>query len=332
MEVNLDKFQFNSKNIKKLFDENKRNILTAYHYTSPNSFHAIINDGFIRFSDIRYMNDKSETVYAVKIILDYLDEHPGEYLFVREVLDVLIGKNNYPEIQTLRTTNITFNEIHNFQYNQTRSFLFCLSTEKDSLNMWNYYVQNGRYEGFNIGFSLYDLIKTFDTMSEKEMNSFIVYYGKVIYKKDDHFEAVKKILETIESIKYKAMEPKIQFAAILLRNEIESKGLFIKHPEFSSEKEYRIVVRIAENRIPHSKEEAQKYFGENNKMIIEDFCVKNGLIVPFLKVKVPSTSISMVTISPISEFDLASKSTMEFLSVKGFDKAKVVSSKLPIRF
>ena len=328
----MEKFQFNSKNIKKLFDEYKRNTLTAYHYTSPNSFHAIINDGFVRFSDIRYMNDKSETVYAVKVILDYLDEHPGEYPFVREALNVLIGKNNYSDIQTLRTTNVTFNEINNFPYNQTRSFLFCLSTEKDSLNMWNYYVQNGRYEGFNIGFSLYDLIKTFDTNSEKEMDSFTVYYGKVIYKKDDHFEVVKNILNTIESMKHKAMDPKIPFAAILLRNEIESKGLFIKHPEFSSEKEYRIVVNIAELRIPHSKEEAQKYFGENNKMIVEDFCIKNGLIVPFLKVKVPPVSISKVTISPISEFDLASKSTIEFLKVKGFEKAEVVQSKLPIRF
>ena len=328
----MAEFQFHCKNIKKFFDDSERNTLTAYHYTSPNAFHAIINDGFIRFSDIRYMNDKSETVYAVKVILDFLDEHPGEYLFFREALDLLIGKNHYSDIQELRITSVPFNDIQNFEYMTTRNFLFCLSTEKDSLNMWNYYVQNGRYEGFNIGFNLNELIRTFDTPSEKEMEGFSVYYGKVIYKKEKQIETVKEILERIEKMKNYGINPVLPFAAMTLRNEIESKGLFIKHPEFSSEREYRIVVHIAEKRIPHSASEAQKYFGENNKLIVEDFCVKNGMIVPFLKVKIPSASITKVTLSPIAEFDLASKSATEFLRIKGFNKAEVVSSKIPIRF
>ena len=328
----MAEFKFNSKSIRRIFGENEKNTLTAYHYTSPSAFHSIINAGFVRFSDIRYMNDKSETVYAVKVLLDYLDEHPGEYLFVRNVLDVLIGKNNYSDIQELKVTSITFNSIPNFDYMPTRNFLFCLSTEKDSLNMWNYYVQNGHYEGFNIGFGLSELIQTFDTASEKEMDGFSVYYGKVIYKKEKQFEVIKDIVERIEKKNTYAINPLIPFAALSLRGEIESKGLFIKHPEFSSEHEYRIVVHIAEERIPHTAEEAKKYFGENNKLIVEDFCVKNGMIVPFLKVKIPTNSISKVTISPIAEFELASKSAAEFLRIKGFNKAEVVPSKIPIRF
>ena len=328
----MAEFQFNCKSIKKFFDDSERNTLTAYHYTSPTAFHAIIKDGFVRFSDIRYMNDKSETVYAVKVILEYLNEHPGEYLFVREALDLLIGQNNYSDILELRVTNLPFNDIPKFKYMETRNFLFCMSTEKDSLNMWNYYVQNGRYEGFNIGFNLSELIRTFDTSSEKELEGFSVYYGKVLYKKDKQYEVVKEILERIEKMKNHGINPILPFAAMTLRNEIESKGLFIKHPEFSSEHEYRIVVHIAEERIPHTEEDAKKYFGENNKLIVEDFCVKNGLIVPFLKVKIPSASITKVTISPIAEFELASKSAAEFLRIKGFNKADVVPSKIPIRF
>lgn len=328
----MAEFQFHCKSIKKFFDESERNTLTAYHYTSPNAFHAIINDGFVRFSDIRYMNDKSETVYAAKVILDFLDEYPGEYLFFREALDMLIGKNHYSDIQDLRIISVPFNDIPKFEYMTTRSFLFCLSTEKDSLNMWNYYVQNGRYEGFNIGFNLSELIRTFDTPSENELEGFSVYYGKVIYKKEKQIEAVKGIVERIEKMKNNGIHPILPFAAMTLRNEIESKGLFIKHPEFASEREYRIVVRIAEHRIPHSVDAAKKYFGENNKLIVEDFCVKNGMIVPFLKVKIPATSISKVTLSPIAEFELASKSAAEFLRIKGFNKAEVVPSKIPIRF
>lgn len=328
----MAEFKFNSKNIKRIFGENDKNTLTAYHYTSPGAFHAIVNDGFVRFSDIKYMNDKSESVFFVKVLLDFLDEHPEDYLFTREVLDALIGRNAYSDIQKLKVTSILFNVFPDFEYLSSRNFLFCLSTEKDSLNMWNYYVQNGHYEGFNIGFNLYELIKTFDNASEQEMDCFLVYYGKVIYQREKQFEIVKEIVEKIETIKTFPVVHPIQFAALHLRSDIESKGLFIKHPEFAAEREYRIVVHIADKRIPHTLEEARKYFGENNKQIVEDFCVKNGMIVPFLKVKIPPLSISKVTISPISEFDLASKSAEEFLHIKGFTKAEVVPSKIPIRF
>ena len=328
----MTEFQFNCKSIEKFLDRSERNTLIAYHYTSPNAFHAIMRDGFVRFSDIRYMNDKSETVYVVKVILEYLNEHPGEYLFVRNALDILIGQNNYSDILELRVTSLPFNDIPKFEYMATRNFLFCMSTEKDSLNMWNYYVQNGRYEGFNIGFNLSELIRTFDTSSEKEMEGFSVYYGKVIYKKDKQYKAVKEILERIEKMKNYGINPILPFAAMMLRNEIESLGLFIKHPEFASEREYRIVVHIAEKRIPHTEEDSQKYFGENNKLLVEDFCVKNGLIVPFIKVKIPAASISKVTISPIAEFELAAKGVKEFLNTRGFSKAEIVPSKIPIRF
>lgn len=37
-----------------------------YHYTEANALLSILENGSIRFSDIRYMNDRSETVFFVK--------------------------------------------------------------------------------------------------------------------------------------------------------------------------------------------------------------------------------------------------------------------------
>lgn len=328
----MAEFKFNTGTIKRISRDNEKNTLSAYHYTSPNAFLSIIRDGFIRFTDIEYMNDKSETVYAVKVLLDFLDQHAEKYLFTRDVLNALIGKQSYPDIQSLKTTTIEFSDFAGFAKQKNRSFLFCLSAKRDSLNMWNYYVQNGHYEGYALGLNLYEFLKTFDTPSSKEIDAFSVYHGKVLYKEELQFEAMRRIVEEIEKLEHIGIGPIVPFAAVILRNKLESEGLFIKHPEFSSEQEYRIVIHIADSRIPHNKEESAKYIGENNKQMYEDFCVKNGLLVPFLKVKIPTESVSKVIVSPIMEFSLAEKGVTELLTINGFSAASVEQSKIPIRF
>ena len=86
-------FEFNSKSIESFFGDEDKNILTAFHYTSTSAFHSIIDKGFARFSDIRFMNDRSEMVYTVKVILDYLDSHPNEHQFTRKALNLIIDEN-----------------------------------------------------------------------------------------------------------------------------------------------------------------------------------------------------------------------------------------------
>ena len=50
-----------------------------YHYTSPNALLSILKNQQIYFTDIRFLNDKSEDIYLVKLILDLLDENEKEY-------------------------------------------------------------------------------------------------------------------------------------------------------------------------------------------------------------------------------------------------------------
>ena len=52
-----------------------------YHYTSPEAFLSIIRSKTLRFSDIRYMNDKTESIYFLKVLLDFMDEdgHRQQY-------------------------------------------------------------------------------------------------------------------------------------------------------------------------------------------------------------------------------------------------------------
>lgn len=45
-----------------------------YHYTSPSAFLSIIDKRQIRFfTDIRYLNDKSEGVYLINLIINFFE-------------------------------------------------------------------------------------------------------------------------------------------------------------------------------------------------------------------------------------------------------------------
>ena len=109
-------------------------------------------------------------------------------------------------------------------------------------------------------------------------------------------------------------------------------GLNNKHQKFKSEDEFRIVIEIYDDRVPCSKEAAQKYFGEYNKSIEKGFCCKQGLIVPYLSISFPEKSIYRITLAPMLEFDIAKSSIRELLSMSGIEKVRVDKSSIPIRF
>ena len=138
-------------------------------------------------------------------------------------------------------------------------------------------------------------------------------------------------------IRYDGTLQAIHYRAITIRNFIEIKGLFFKDSSFSSENEYRFLLSIAEKRIPHSENEANKYFGKYNKQICEGFGIRNGVIVPHLKVTIPPNSIGRITMSPMTEFEIARNSIKELLEIKKIrgtndTEVRIYKSRIPIRF
>ena len=47
----------------------------VYHYTSPDAFLSIIQNQAVRFTDIRYLNDKTEGIYFVKLLYMIRSKH-----------------------------------------------------------------------------------------------------------------------------------------------------------------------------------------------------------------------------------------------------------------
>lgn len=305
-----------------------------YHYTSPEAFLSIIRNKMLRFSDIGYMNDKTEGIYFVKVLLDYMDEHRRQYPNVQSAINSLIGQNNFERIQELDISEISFQEVNGLHYEKERKFMFCASGENDALNMWNYYIHNGQYQGYNFGIQMESFLRTFSEPVTSNGNviidGFEVYYGKVLYSPKEQHKELEAFLTKLENIARNGKEE--WYIALLLQYYISNEGLFYKHSKFKNEKEFRVVISIADSRIPHTQDEAGKLIGSRNQQIHEDFYVRNGLIVPCLTVQIPEDAISRITIAPIMEFEIAKRSVKEILDLSGFSKVPIYKSIIPVRF
>lgn len=166
-------------------------VKNVYHYASMETFLSIIKNQSIRFSDVRFMNDKSESIFFVKRLLEFQDEYTNTYPLFSEVINELLKGNDYDAIKKLSVTNIKYCDFPNIRRPEQRNFIFCTSINPDSLNMWNYYASGGTYTGCSIGLSVDSLLKTFDTPVPNTSDPFSVYYGKVLYAKNDNLKQLR---------------------------------------------------------------------------------------------------------------------------------------------
>lgn len=337
MQMKQNIIEFNSLAIQR-FRTNDDSIIKdegiKYHYTSPDAFLSIVNNKSLRFTDIRYMNDKSEKIYFIKILLDYLQENKGRFPNAEAVVNELLKENDRQSIQNLETSSIKFLEIKGFPYTTPRAFVLCTCNDADALNMWNYYVQNGFYRGFSIGFKIQNLIKAFDTPKKSTMDPFLVFYGDVLYSPKKQKQEIANLLRKIDKYVSKSTDNRIneirfKFAMLNLRNYIDTCGAFYKSSKFAQEKEYRIVVDISQERLDSEKD---RFYGVRNKKLKEDYCTKNGLIVPYLNVEIPEDAISRVYLSPMAEYEILHDSVKGLLKKNGFENFRIYKSKIPIRF
>ena len=304
----------------------------VYHYTSPEALLNIIQTGTVRFTDTKYLNDKSESIFFVKRLLEFIESEKAAYPKFFKIIKFLIPIEDWDEIINLKTNQLHFNEGTLIPFQPDRTFVFCTSEEPDELSLWNYYVKNNLNQGYNLGINLNKFVKTFDTDSSSYSDYLIVYYGSVLYDEKKQFSEIKNLAEFYERSKIRNTMA-IHGAALHLRSYIELQGLFFKSDKFKHEKEYRVVLSISNEFIPRKN---NLFNGQNNHEMKEVFFTRNGLLVPALAVVLPKDSISRIYISPMTEFGIAKASVKELLDINEFKNGTqsvgVYKSKIPIRF
>ena len=300
-----------------------------FHYTSPSGLLSILENNEVFFTDIRFLNDKSEDIYLVKLILDILDKNKHKYPYVSEVVNKLFKNHKISDLRNLKIINIDY--YTPLKFIPRRKFVFCTTTDADLLNMWNYYVHDGRYQGYNIGFNVEKLLKSLDSKKPKTIDPFSVIYGKVLYdskkQKKEIFDLFNRMENSIKTASDKSKE--IDFYVMNLRSYIDSYGAFYKNPSFSQEKEFRFCIEIDDERL---KQEKPHYSSTVNTRMRCAYRVANGLIVPYISVKFNKDAVSTIHMSPMTEFQIAKESIREVLNDYHYNSVQVRKSTIPIRF
>lgn len=291
-----------------------------YHYTSPDALLSILDKEMIvlRFTRADCLNDKTEGKDLEKYYKQACEELRRQCAVSDDVYQ-FISSIGFEDTYTF------FSQDGKTVRNEpTDIYICCLSRGKDSLAMWNYYSKENRYEGYNLGFQFNnstDLSHCFQSLR----NDAVIDLFKIVY---DDSEKKKLLLDLLKSLydqcDFNKDDERRKFKEEILKHANNLRYLF-KHEAFIHENEIRFILRI-----PHSRT------GYDIK-----FRQKNGIIIPYIDLKMEKRFLKRITIGPLIEASKA-KNTLGFLlKQRGYEIAKdendkngvyICESTIPIRY
>lgn len=193
----------------------KPNDFRLYHYTTYNSFFSILNSKCLWASSHLSMNDNQEIIYAANCIFDYFLE----------------AEKRDPELFNANFKRACLEAIvPNLEQD---IFLVSLSYHAVSLSQFRAYAQP---LGLSFGISIYTIVQL-----DRELGSIS---GKVIYNQQLQKTIIAKFLTQFAQefqIANKANRDPSIFKNRILQ-EFRKLAPFLKHPAFSEEAEFRVVI------------------------------------------------------------------------------------------
>lgn len=308
---------------------NKGRSTITYHYTSPAGAKAILGSNSIRFTDCQFLNDKSEYIHIRKPLLQALEEI-WESLFDASIPEMIqdMFNDNYETELLVITPRSDINPKLKFRFIRQRYYIFCTSAKKDSLNMWNYYVKGGNYQGYNLGLAVNSIIKSFSALKDENVE---LLYGKVLYKeleqisylKDGITEIDRSLQAELDGIVNQDWRDEIYDKAKgQILDFLESARLFFKDEAFKDEDEFRFVIKLP-----------TEYVKKNHSVLNVGYDVRGGIIVPYCTLNIEKASFKSVTLSPMLDKELAKQGLNRFLTDCNYeDRPEINQSEIPIRY
>lgn len=280
-----------------------------YHYTSPEGLLGILQGNSLRFTHIYFLNDKSEMIYTYNLLLqDVLKDLKSS--INESLLKAIEGRAKYV------TNENYYNEESGVLF-RTDYYVASFSKDSDNLGLWNYYTKTNNKTGYNIKFK-HDLIVDLKQHYE------CVYASCVCYDKQKQIELLKNTVSKYNDL-YNAIDPEReterQDVIKNLSYNFIMYSLFFKHPKYSSEQEYRIIIGNCSH-VDDSKLE---------------FRIQNGLFIPYLEHKFTygddgERIFDGIKVSPISNKNLVRYSLTKIKNKINAPYLEISFSEIPLRY
>lgn len=273
-----------------------------YHYTSAEGLMGIVGKEHMKFRFTKYsvLNDVQEgKVFKERYIAICDDLFKKEIIDndIKEMLIRIIKKpiQGYSHILVDSDGSAAKEENYNFE----DVFICSFSRKQDSLPMWNYYVKNGRYQGYNIKIC---------RPKQEGIRAFRVEYFDNNLKKIIT-ECAKEFMEEKKSGK-KCMSHYELFEQYLSICRLTHKSEYFKH-----EDEIRLILMAEESEKKKCK-----------------FREKNGILIPYIERDFDKEILQKITVGPLIEREVAKENLELYLENNEYENVEIDYSKAPIRY
>lgn len=271
--------------------------MSIYHYTDLSGLKGIIETGSLWATNIRFLNDKNESVHGCLCFKNTIEQLSEEIvpemkkIALRGAIELYMGEA--PDFSRF--------------LKDVYSISFCRT--KDKLSQWRGY---GNSQGVCLEFDESKLINDLDCNGVRFLHKDVIYTDE-----KSTVEMNEKIISFFTGLEVSNEEFFDSFVAFIgACNLVEENIPFFKNIGFLEEEEFRFIFTPTDN-LPNLK------FRVNSYGLIPyiDMKMKDGAKLP----------LKSVIIGPSKEKRLIKAGIEMFLKSKGYDDVQIIDSTVPYR-
>jgi len=294
------------------------------HYTSPQGLLSIFKENgdiVLWFTQYDSLNDRSERENIIISYNKFIERNKDNFTeeFILFLQSITITDKTYIAYKTEYSVDENGNTSTHYDSKEQEcdTYLCCFSTIPDSLQMWNYYSKNNRYEGYSISFSsdYFEEALSFG-------NGYKMTIAQVIYNDSDKLAIWEKFVFPLYEIYKTATMKELSEIKYRIQNFMENLQFLFKDVCFMHENEVRVILRVPKNMRKKDLLNISR----------RKYRSSNGYVIPYVEVKCHPDSCHFITTAPLLEKDLAIKNLKDMLDNYNHPFVAVFPSDIPIRF